>query len=151
MSDSNNFQTLLTPKHYNKLVNLVPPKSVIQYYIWNRICANVSLTDKNSLQQWYPDIQIRDMYDLLSDVSGFEVRWGSQNKLPFIGWVELKVSSTSSTNPDMIPPFLVTPDTTFTKGRHPPQFLSATANKRHSQISTFDKFSRRRMSPFRVT
>ena len=51
------------------------------------------------------------MNDLLSDVSGFKVRWGNQNKLPFIGWVELKVFLTSSTNPDVIVPFLVTPDT----------------------------------------
>ena len=30
MTKRNNFKTFLTPKHYNKLVNLVQPKSVIQ-------------------------------------------------------------------------------------------------------------------------
>ena len=92
MTDSNNFQTFLTPKHYNKLVSLVGPRSVIQCYIEHKLQnilwdtgANVSLIDKNSLQQWYPDIQIRDMNDLLSDVSGFKVRWRNQDKLPIIG------------------------------------------------------------------
>ena len=47
----------------------------LQNILWDT-GANVSLIDKNSLQQWYPDIQIRDMNDLLSDVNGFEVRWG---------------------------------------------------------------------------
>ena len=77
---SNNFQTSITAKHYNKLVNLVGPKSVIKCYIEHKLQnilwdtgANVSLVDKNSLQQWYPDIQIRDMNDFLSDVSEFEV------------------------------------------------------------------------------
>ena len=62
MTDSNNFQTFLTPKHYNKLVSLVGPRSVIQCYIEHKLQnilwdtgANVSLIDKNSLQQWYPD------------------------------------------------------------------------------------------------
>ena len=49
------------------------------------------------------------MNDLLSYVSGFEVRCGDQNKLPFIGYVELKVSLISNTNPDVIVLFLVTP------------------------------------------
>ena len=59
MTDSNNFQTFLTAKHYNKLVNLVGPKSVIQCYIEHKLQnilgntgANVSLIDKNSLEQW---------------------------------------------------------------------------------------------------
>ena len=68
----------------------------LQNILWDT-GANVSLIDKNSLQQWYPDIQIRDMNDLLSDVNGFEVRWGNQsitNSLPFIGWVEHKLSLT---------------------------------------------------------
>ena len=42
---------------------------------------------------------------------GLKLDEGNQNKLPFIGWVELKVYLTSSTNPDVIVPFLVTPDT----------------------------------------
>ena len=44
-------------------------------------------------------------------LSEFEVRWGNQNKLPFTGWVDLKVSFASSTNPDVIVPLPVTPDT----------------------------------------
>ena len=87
MVGTNNFQTFLTPKHYNKLVSLIGPKSVIHCYIegnsqnvlWDT-GANVSLIDKNSLQQWYPDIQIRDIDELLSDVKEFEVRWGNQSK-----------------------------------------------------------------------
>ena len=117
MTDNTNFQTFLTPKHYNKLVSLVGPKSIIQCYIESKLQnilwdtgANVSLIDRSSLQQWYPDIQIRDMNDLLSDVNGFDVRWGNQSKLPFTGWVELKVSLTSNVNPDVIVPFLVTSD-----------------------------------------
>ena len=53
------------------------------------------------------------MNNLLKYVSGFEVRWGNHNKLPFIGWVDPKVSWTSSTNPEVIVPFLATPDTLY--------------------------------------
>ena len=91
MTDSNTFQTFLTLKHY-KLLTLVGQKRVIQCHIEHKsqnvlwdIGGKVSLIDKKSLQQWYPDIQIRDMNDLLSDVSGFEVTWGNQNKLLFFG------------------------------------------------------------------
>ena len=115
--DNNQFQSYLTLKHYNKLVHLVGPKSMIKCYIegksqnilWDT-GANVSLIDRSNLHQHFPDTQIREMSDLLSDVNGLEVRWGNQSRLPFIGWVELKVSLTQGVDPDVIVPFLVTPD-----------------------------------------
>ena len=110
MKDRQKFQMLLTPEHCNKLVSLAGPNSAIQCYIENKsqiifgdTYANISFINKSTLKQWYPGMQIRDM----KDFEEFEVRWGNQTKLPFIGWVELKVSLKSKVNPDVIIKFLV--------------------------------------------
>lgn len=62
----------------------------LKHILWDT-GANVSLIDQRSLQDWFPEIQIKDLCILIGHVEEFQVSWGNQNKLPFINWAEFKV------------------------------------------------------------
>ena len=117
MIEHNQYQTYLSPREYNKLVSLVGQKSIVQCYmedqvknvLWDR-GANVSLIDKSSLSEWFPSAAIKDLSELIGENEEFDVKWGNQSKLPFVGWVELKVSLKEGSSPDNTIPFLVTPE-----------------------------------------
>ena len=80
----------------------------IIHVLWNT-GANVSLIDQRNLLNWLPEIQIKDIGILFGGLEGFQVRWGNQNKIVFIGLDELKASLMAEPNTELPVPFLVTP------------------------------------------
>ena len=113
------YQAHLTPKEKSTLIGLVGKKNIVKLYM-NDECvdvlwdsgANICIINKEFVNNFFPNIVIKDLCDILSDADKLQVKWGNNNVLPYEGYVELEVSLKKGdmTNTILVP-FLVTTET----------------------------------------
>ena len=73
--------------------------------------ANISIISKEHVNNFFRNVVIKNLHDILSDVDKLQVRWGNQEILSYEGYVELKASLDNETPADQILlTFLITPE-----------------------------------------
>ena len=66
---------------------------------------------KEYVNNLFPNVVIKNFHDILSDVDKLQVRWGSQEILPYESYVELEVSLNNDTPVnEILVPVLITPE-----------------------------------------
>ena len=102
----------LTPKEHGKLINLVGRKCSVRGklngktsdILWDTD-AQVSIISENFVSKTFTNIPIRDVSELLE--CGLTLTAANGSKIPYVGWVELKLQVQNSAN-EVSVPFLVT-------------------------------------------
>ena len=73
--------------------------------------TNISIISKEYVNNLLPNVVIKNLHNILSDVEKLQVRWGNQEILPYEGSVELEVSLDNCTlTNEILVPFLIIPE-----------------------------------------
>ena len=104
------FKSHLKPSVHRKLIRLVGRRCEVRCKLngletkglWDT-GAMISGISKNWLRKWFPELEVRDVSELLDEP--LDIRSANQGKMPFEGWVELTFQM--STGSSIQVPFLV--------------------------------------------
>ena len=83
------YQANLTPKEQKALLGLKGKQNVAKLYmndkavdiLWD-IGANISIISKEYVNNFFPNVVIKNLNDILSDADKLQVRWANQEILP---------------------------------------------------------------------
>ena len=112
------YQANLAPKEQKTLIGLIRKQNIVKLYINDRPVdilwhtgANVSTISKEYVNNFFPNVVIKNLHGILSDAEKLQVRCGNQVILPYEGYVELEVSLDNDTPAnEILVPFLITPE-----------------------------------------
>ena len=113
--DANVFPSHLTPKQRVTIAKLVGEKcSVIcemngteTEVLWDT-GAQVSIIPKRILQDKFPDLQVKDIHELLEVGSDLKLEAANGTQIPYSGWVGVSFKLLDNTATEITVPFLVT-------------------------------------------
>ena len=83
------YQANFTPKEQKALLGLKGKQNVAKLYmndkavdiLWD-IGANISIISKEYVNNFFPNVVIKNLNDILSDADKLQVRWANQEILP---------------------------------------------------------------------
>ena len=88
-------------KQKSKVVKLVGNKCLIRCSLENKLTdclwdtgAMVSLLSKNWIQKNLPEVEIREVRELLDEYPGLDLTAANGSKIPFMGWAEVNMELT---------------------------------------------------------
>ena len=113
--DSGVFVSHLTPKQHAAVARLVGRKCSVSCYLndakvtalWDT-GAQVSIITENFLKQQLPDLNIRDINELLGVDSDLNLTAANGTTIPYKGWVEARFQLNGERGQEVTVPFLVT-------------------------------------------
>ena len=101
------YQANLAPKEQKTLIGLIRKQNIVKLYINDKPVdilwhtgANVSTISKEYVNNFFPNVVIKNLHGILSDAEKLQVRCGNQVILPYEGYVELEVSLDNDTPAD---------------------------------------------------
>ena len=115
--DTGVFVSHLSPKKHAAIAKLVGQKCHIKCLIndinmdvlWDTR-AQVSIIPEQVLINKFPELQVRDVSELLGVGSGLNLTAANGTPIPYSGWIETKFRLNRENSNDVTVPFLVTPE-----------------------------------------